>query len=379
MKGNVLARFFGVILAGFLSSCGGGGGSMSGGSSTVPAITSVSVSCSPNSISTAQTSQCTAAVLGTGAFSTAVTWTAIGGTITSGGVFTPSGAGTATITATSTQDSTKSGSASITVNQGTVISAVSVSCIPLSITTAQTSTCTATVTGTGSYSSVVTWTATGGTITSAGVFAPSGAGTAIITATSTQDTTKFGTASITVTALTVTGVALACTPTSITTDPSSTSQCMGTVTYSDGSTDHSVTYATSLGTITSAGLLASTSAGTATVTATSVQNSTKTATTSVTVTAAPITLSSITPGVQYCLGQCGFPQFTFNGTNFPPTYVDISCTPTTKVASYLIASSTQLTVQLAIDQTDEGSGYRSCQVCQSNGTGCSNAVPLGLY
>jgi hypothetical protein len=54
-------------------------------------------------------------VQGTGAFSSAVTWGATGGTINSSGVFTPAGAGTATITATSTQDATKSGSAPVTV------------------------------------------------------------------------------------------------------------------------------------------------------------------------------------------------------------------------------------------------------------------------
>jgi uncharacterized repeat protein (TIGR03803 family) len=82
------------------------------------------------------------------------------------------------------------------------ITSVSASCAPSSIQTSQTSQCSATVSGTGSYSSAVTWSATGGTITSAGIFTPSGTGTATITATSTQDTTKFGTASIAVTALT---------------------------------------------------------------------------------------------------------------------------------------------------------------------------------
>jgi hypothetical protein len=54
------------------------------------------------------------------------------------------------------------------------------------------------VSGTGSYSSAVSWSATGGTVTSAGVFTPSGTGTAAITATSTQDTTKSGSSSVVV-------------------------------------------------------------------------------------------------------------------------------------------------------------------------------------
>jgi len=79
------------------------------------------------------------------------------------------------------------------------ITAVSVSCIPASVQTNQTSQCSATVTGTGNYSSAVTWSATDGTVTAAGVFTPSGSGTAMITATSTEDTTKFGSGPVTVT------------------------------------------------------------------------------------------------------------------------------------------------------------------------------------
>jgi hypothetical protein len=44
-----------------------------------------------------------------------VTWSATGGTITAGGVFTPSGAGTASVTATSVQDTTKTGSATVMI------------------------------------------------------------------------------------------------------------------------------------------------------------------------------------------------------------------------------------------------------------------------
>ena len=82
-------------------------------------ITSVSVVCSPASILTTQTSTCTATVQGTGSFSSAVTWGATDGTITSSGVFTPAGTGTATITATSTQDTSRSGSVSIVVGSPT--------------------------------------------------------------------------------------------------------------------------------------------------------------------------------------------------------------------------------------------------------------------
>ncbi len=382
MKGNVLANCVVVTLAGFLSACGGGNG---GGSSPTPTITSVSVSCSPNSISTAQTSLCTATVLGTGAYSTGVNWTAKGGTITSGGVFTPSGAGTATITATSTQDATKSGTATVTVNAVAVNPpTAAIAANPTTITLGQSTTISGACTNSTSATASGAWSGSVA-LNSGGNFSvaetPSAAGSPVYTVTCTGAGGSAN-ASVTVTVnapVTVQSVSGSCLPATITTDPSSTSQCSGTVTYSDGSHDGNVTYATSLGAITSSGVLSSTTVGTATVTFTAVKDTTKSATTQVTVTVAMITIGSVTPGTQWCLGQCGFPTFTVNGTNFPSPYVDIVCTPTTKIASYNIVNSTQLTVQLAIDQTDEGAGYRSCQVCQSNGTGCSNAVPLGLY
>ena len=195
-----LPTILAVSICFFLTACGGGSG---GGGTTpqTPTITSVAVGCSPSSINTNQTSTCTPTVNGTGNYSSSVTWsvspTSIG-TVSSAGVFTASSTGTATITATSTQDSTKSGNATVTVTAPSTITSVSAVCSPASILTTQTSTCTATVQGTGSYSSVVTWGATDGTISSSGVFTPAGVGTAVITATSTQDKTKSGTASVAV-------------------------------------------------------------------------------------------------------------------------------------------------------------------------------------
>lgn len=81
-------------------------------------VSSVSVSCTPSTIDISQTSQCMATVNGTNSPSQSVTWGATNGTITSGGVFTPSGPGAAIITATSTQDSTQSGSTTVTVTAG---------------------------------------------------------------------------------------------------------------------------------------------------------------------------------------------------------------------------------------------------------------------
>jgi hypothetical protein len=83
-------------------------------------ITSVGVSCSPSSILVNGTSKCSATVVGTGSFSSSVTWSVDNGTIDQNGNYTaPGGSITATVTAASNQDSTKSGTAAITVNPAT--------------------------------------------------------------------------------------------------------------------------------------------------------------------------------------------------------------------------------------------------------------------
>jgi len=185
-----LFMIFAIPVPLFLTACGGNGGG--GASTATPTITSVTVGCSPASISTNQTSACTPTVNGTGSFNSSVTWSVSPtsmGTVSSAGVFTPTGAGTATVTATSTQDSTKSGNSTVTVTIAVAITSVSVSCNPTSIKTNQTSACTATVNGTGSFSSAVTWSISPssiGSVSSTGIFTPATTGTATITATSAQ-------------------------------------------------------------------------------------------------------------------------------------------------------------------------------------------------
>ena len=102
----------GVLWMAACGSSNGGGGSSS--------ITSVTVTCSPSTILYGQTSQCSATVMGTGNFSSGVTWAASAGTISTSGLLTaPSGGVTSlqvTITATSLQDTSKSGMATVTVN-----------------------------------------------------------------------------------------------------------------------------------------------------------------------------------------------------------------------------------------------------------------------
>src|ERR1035441_2846241 len=192
---RILGTLAGVCCLGLMAACGGG-------STTTPTITLVGASCSPTSIVSLGTSQCTASVSGTGSFSSTVLWTASGG----GTINATSGLFTAatvpystqvTITATSTQDSTKTGSATITVAAAGTVSSVTATCSPLSVQTGQLSSCSAIVNGTGNFSPNVTWSANGGTINPiTGLFNSSSVGTYTITATSQQDSTKAGTATV---------------------------------------------------------------------------------------------------------------------------------------------------------------------------------------
>jgi len=197
---RILGTLAGVWCLALLAACSSGSGS------TTATITLVGASCSPTSIASLQTSQCTATVSGTGSFSSTVFWTASGG----GTIAAATGLFTAdtvpfttqvTITATSATDSTKSGSTTITVAAAGTVSSVSVTCTPTSVQTGQLSTCAATVNGTGAFSPNVTWSASGGTINPiSGLFSASSAGAYTITATSQQDSTKSGTATVNVVA-----------------------------------------------------------------------------------------------------------------------------------------------------------------------------------
>lgn len=163
------------------------------------------------------------------------------------------------------------------------VTAVSASCSPSTINAGATANCTATVQGTGSYSSAVTWTASSGTISSSGVFtAPAASGQVSVTATSTEDPIRSGTATITVQPPpTITGLTVACNPTSLVTN--ATSQCSAQVSGT-GAYNTAVTWTASAGSIGATGVFtAPASAGTATVTATSVQDPTHSATAGLTI------------------------------------------------------------------------------------------------
>ena len=277
MKNRLLSALVVFSLSLTVTACGSGASS-SGTNPASPAISSVSLVCTPSTLSPNATSQCTAAVQGTGSYSSVVTWSASSGSINASGLFTaPASAGTVTVTATSTQDPTKAGTAAITVQlTPPTITSVLVTCSPTTVNISATSQCTAAVQGTGSYSSAVMWSASGGMINSSGLFtAPASAGTVTVTATSTQDTTKAGTAAIIVQLAppTITSVSVTCDPATVIIN--ATSQCTATV-QGTGSYSSAVTWSANGGTISTSGLFtAPASAGTVMVTATSTQDPTK--------------------------------------------------------------------------------------------------------
>jgi len=167
------------------------------------------------------------------------------------------------------------------------VTSVTISPASASVSTKGTISFTSTVQGTTTNSSV-TWTASSGTISSAGLYtAPEAAGSATITAISVADTTKSASATVTITGAPVANPVVS----SVTVSPASASvSTSGTAQFAaivEGTvTNKSVTWKASAGAISSAGLYtAPATAGSATVTATSVADTTKSASASVTISA----------------------------------------------------------------------------------------------
>jgi len=243
---------------------------------TVSAAPVVAVSITPGSASliTGGTQQFTASV--SGSSNTAVTWSATGGSITSGLYTAPSAAGTYTVKATSVADSTKSASANVTVSAAPVV-AVTISPVSASMLSSGTQQFTASVTG--SSNTAVSWSASAGSVSSSGMYtAPAAAGSYTVKATSAADSTKSASATVTVSAPVV---AVSISPGSASLSTSATQQFTATVT---GSSNTAVTWSATGGTVTTGGLYtAPSAAGTFTVTATSAADSTKFASATVTV------------------------------------------------------------------------------------------------
>ncbi len=196
---------------------------------TNSSITSVTASSDMPIVSGGTQANLSAVVVGTGTFSNAVTWSITSGvgslSATTGSpvVFSiPATApnGTTVIRATSNQDASKFGEVSLSITAATPgVTAVTISAPATTVLPATNTTLTATVTGNGTFSNAVTWSIvttdnailinpTGSSITFSVPGADARERTVEIKATSTGDSSKFGTITMTIKPASITGVTL---------------------------------------------------------------------------------------------------------------------------------------------------------------------------
>ena len=202
-----------ALMVGLLVGCSGGGGSDSPSPPPAPVAVVVDVAPAAASISTIQTQSFAASVVN--AANPAVDWRVDGvrggdssvGRISSAGLYTPSPREAShAITATSVEDPTKSGTATIAVTLPAPAIAVTVTPAVVSISTIQTQAFAASVVN--AANPAVTWRVDGvlggdasvGRISAAGLYTPSPLEAShAITATSVEDPTRSGSATIAVT------------------------------------------------------------------------------------------------------------------------------------------------------------------------------------
>ncbi|PJN59329.1 hypothetical protein PAEAM_29600 [Paenibacillus sp. GM1FR] len=284
---------------------------------SAPAVNSVTVSPSNPSVVQGDTEQLTATVDVSGGAAQTVTWASSdlnsNVTVNANGLVSVAAntpPGPYTITATSTFDGTKSGSATITVTSAPAVNSVMVSPSSPNVVQGDTEQLTATVDVRGGAAQTVTWTSsdTNGNVTVdvnglVSVAANTPPGPYTVTATSTFDGTKSGSATITVTSAPAIN--------SVTVSPSNpnvvqgdTEQLTATVNVSGGATQ-TVTWSSSDTngnvTVDANGLVsvaANTPPGPYTITATSSFDSTKTGSATITVISAP-EVNSVTVSPTY--------------------------------------------------------------------------------
>ncbi len=280
---------------------------------TVPHVTSVMVSPNTVTVQRETTRQFTATVTVTGGASQTVTWSVTGNTssatgINASGLLTIAAGETAAtliVTATSALDNTKKGTATVTIP---TVTGVTVSPATATVQRGKTQAFTANVTVTGGASSGVTWSIsgnefTGTNINAAGYLTVAAGETAAaltVTATSTLDNTKKGTATVTlIDPITVTSVTVS--PGTVSVPKAGTQQFTATVTVTGGAST-GVTWsiwgqALVATNISATGLLtvaAGETAGTIYVTATSTADNSRSGSATVTV-AIPVTSVTVSP------------------------------------------------------------------------------------
>ncbi|MPY17085.1 hypothetical protein F3P21_09410, partial [Paenibacillus glucanolyticus] len=328
-----------------------------------PVVNSVTVSPANATVVQGGTEQLTATVDVSGGAAQTVTWSSSdsSGNVTVDGnglvsVASNTTPGQYTVTATSTVDSSKSGSATITVTAAAVVNSVTVSPTSATVVQGGTEQLTVTVDVSGGAAQTVTWTSSdpSGNVTVDGnglvsVASNTAPGQYTVTATSTVDSSKSGSATITVTAAPVVN-SVTVSPTSATVVQGGTEQLTATVDVSGGAAQ-TVTWSSSdsSGNVTVDGngkvsVASNAVPGTYTVTATSTVDSTKSGSATITVvsdidvytvtishlngghiTATPSVASAgsvislnIVPDFGKRL-KVGSLKYTFNSTDFPIT------------------------------------------------------------
>ena len=315
-----------------------------------PIQVSISVSPTTASLQTGGQQQFSAAVSGT--TNTAVTWKASGGTVTNGGLYTaPSLAGTYTVTATSAADSSKSSSAVVTVTQPAQVS-ISVSPTTANVQTGGQQQFSAYVSGTSN--TAVTWSASGGTVTTNGLYgAPSAAGAYTVTAVSAADSTKSASATVNVSVPQPISVSIS--PTTVAIPQKWQQQFAATV---SGSSNTAVTWAVTkgTGTITQSGLFTAPQAvETDIVVARSQADSTKSASAGITVVAPhSVSLSwspSSSPGVS------SYKVYRGNVSGGPYSLLTSGVSSTSYTDTNVQSGSTYYYVTTAVDSSGIESAY----------------------
>lgn len=293
----------------------------SGGSKTV---SSLSVSPTTASIQSGQTQQFTATAKysdgSTANVSSTVTWAvnpASIASVTKAGLVTAQAAGSTTVTASM---SGVNGTAALTVQSATkTVASISVTPATATLAPAATQQFTATATYSDGSTGDVTSNGTSwsSSASSVATIAASGLATAVAAGQTTVTASyqgKTGSATLNVTAATVTSVAV--TPASVSLQVGATQQFTATATFSDGTTGNVTptaawsSSATSVATINAAGLASAVGAGQATITA-SYQG--KSGSAALTATSIPVTSIAVTP-TSANLVTGGTQQFTATAT-----------------------------------------------------------------
>jgi hypothetical protein len=179
-----------------LPGCGGGGAAAAPPPAT---ITAVAVTPSTLALDGSAPGTFSATVSGTGPYDPTVTWSALLGSISAQGSYTPPTAGGIDLVrATSVANPAVSGTALVTVVPPSRVRTVAVAPAAPTLSQGGQATFTATVAGDGGFSSGVTWSASTGTITADGRYtAPFSGTTDLVTATSVQDPTVSGSVPLT--------------------------------------------------------------------------------------------------------------------------------------------------------------------------------------